>query len=113
MAAGAAAERQDDQAEEWAVTTGKVPTGAKRPQPKGGSRKGRPNKVTRELRDMILGALDAAGGEAYLVERATDARTASAFVALLGKCLPKDVKLEATVTLTDLLKQAAARRGQP
>lgn len=32
----------------------------------GGSRKGRPNKETKALREMILGALDKVGGEAYL-----------------------------------------------
>ncbi|MBP9131019.1 MAG: hypothetical protein KBF50_12155 [Steroidobacteraceae bacterium] len=67
---------------------GKVPAGAKRPQPKGGSRKGKPNKVTRELRELILGALDDAGGQAYLSERARDPRTASAFLTLVGKVLP-------------------------
>jgi hypothetical protein len=63
-----------------------------RPQPKGGSRKGVPNKVTRELKDMILGALDQAGGINYLHERAADPRTASAFLSLVGKTLPLTVK---------------------
>lgn len=63
-----------------------------RPQPKGGSRKGVPNKVTRELKDMILGALDAAGGVDYLQKRAQDPRTASAFLSLVGKTLPLTVK---------------------
>ena len=38
---------------------------------------------------MILNALDAAGGEQYLQEQA--AENPSAFIALLGKVLPKDV----------------------
>jgi len=32
----------------------------------GGSRKGVPNKITGDVRAMILGALDAAGGMEYL-----------------------------------------------
>jgi hypothetical protein len=57
-----------------------------------GREKGVPNKVTRELKDMILGALDQAGGIDYLHERAADPRTASAFLSLVGKTLPLTVK---------------------
>ena len=70
------------------AVTGTVP---KKSQPKGGSRKGVPNKVTKELKDMILGALDQSGGVDYLQERANDPRTASAFLTLLGKVLPMQV----------------------
>jgi hypothetical protein len=58
----------------------------------GGSRKGAPNKVTAELKDMILGALQNAGGIDYLTERAQDPKTASAFLTLVGKTLPMTVK---------------------
>lgn len=64
---------------------------------KGGKRagagrpKGSQNKATRELKDMILGALDSAGGVEYLQRRAEDPRTASAFLALVGKVLPMTV----------------------
>lgn len=68
--------------------TGTLP---KKSQPKGGSRKGIPNKVTAELKTMILGALDESGGVAYLKKRANDPRTASAFLTLLGKVLPLQV----------------------
>ena len=71
------------------MENGKVPK--KRPQPKGGSRKGVPNKVTAELKLMILEALDGAGGVDYLQERANDPRTASAFLSLVGKVLPMTV----------------------
>jgi hypothetical protein len=64
----------------------------KRKQPPGGSRKGKPNKVTAELKDMILEALSSAGGVDYLTERAMDPRTASAFLTLVGKTLPMTVK---------------------
>ena len=50
-----------------------------------------PNKATKELKEMILSALDGAGGVEYLVERANDPRTASAFIALVGKVLPMTI----------------------
>lgn len=56
-----------------------------------GRPKGAPNKVTAELKDMILSALDESGGVEYLVERARDPRTASAFLTLVGKVLPMQV----------------------
>ena len=40
---------------------------------------------------MILAALDDSGGVEYLVERANDPRTASAFLSLVGKVLPMNV----------------------
>ncbi len=70
------------------MSSGTVPKKS-RPQPKGGSRKGIPNKVTTELRTMILNALDSAGGEAYLVTQAK--KNPRAFLALLGKVLPMQV----------------------
>ena len=57
-----------------------------------GRPKGTPNKVTRELKEMILGALDSAGGEAYLAEQAE--KNPSAFMTLIGKVLPMQVKAE-------------------
>lgn len=51
-----------------------------------------PNKVTKELKGMILQALDGAGGVAYLQARANDPRTASAFLSLVGKVLPMTVQ---------------------
>jgi len=57
----------------------------------GGRQKGTPNKVTRELREMVLEALDCAGGVKYLTERANDPRTASAFLSLVGKVLPMQI----------------------
>jgi hypothetical protein len=62
------------------------------PGPGPGRPKGVPNKVTAELKDMILGALDNAGGVEYLTERARDPKTASAFLTLVGKTLPMTVK---------------------
>jgi len=75
--------------------TKKVQAGARRKPPAAG--KGRPkgalNKVTRQLKDMILGALDDAGGQSYLHECALDPKTRSAFLTLLGKVLPTEQRL--------------------
>ena len=52
----------------------------------GGSRKGRPNKLTADLKEMILAALSGVGGQKYLEEQAE--RNPTAFLTLLGKVLP-------------------------
>jgi len=52
----------------------------------GGSRKGRPNKLTADLKEMILAALSGVGGQKYLEEQAQ--RNPTAFLTLLGKVLP-------------------------
>jgi hypothetical protein len=57
-----------------------------------GRPKGATNKVTRELKEMILAALDNAGGIEYLERKANDPRTASAFLTLVGKVLPMTVQ---------------------
>jgi hypothetical protein len=66
----------------------------------GGRAKGVTNKFTGQLKDMILGALDEAGGAAYLVKQAGENPTA--FLTLVGKVLPlqvnADIDLKATVT---------------
>lgn len=56
-----------------------------------GRPKGSVNKVNGEVKAMILAALDGVGGVAYLMERAEDPRTASAFMAMVGKVLPLQV----------------------
>jgi len=55
----------------------------------GGSRKGVPNKANGELKEMILGALDRAGGVKYLHEQAN--ANPSAFMSLIGRVLPMTV----------------------
>ena len=52
--------------------------------------KGVPNKVTKELKEMILGALDDAGGQRYLARQAEE--NPIAFLTLVGKVLPLSVK---------------------
>jgi hypothetical protein len=58
-------------------------------QPPGGSRKGIPNKLSADVRAMILAALDRAGGEDYLLEQAT--ANPRAFLSLVGRILPTQV----------------------
>jgi hypothetical protein len=53
------------------------------------SRKGVPNKVTKALKDMIIGALDQAGGQDYLARQAEE--SPGAFLTLVGKVLPMQV----------------------
>lgn len=50
---------------------------------------GTQNKVTKALKDMVLTALDKAGGEDYLARQA--AENPPAFMALVGKVLPLQV----------------------
>lgn len=64
--------------------------GEKRPGQ--GRPKGAANKVTKELKEMILQALDGAGGVDYLIQCASEPRTASAFLTLVGKVLPMTVQ---------------------
>lgn len=56
----------------------------------GGRQKGTPNKMTATLKEMILGALDQVGGESYLVDQSK--RNPTAFIALLGRLLPSEIK---------------------
>lgn len=59
-----------------------------------GRAKGVPNKITRDLKAMILGALDDAGGQAYLLAQAHE--NPVAFMTLIGKLIPSEVKTEHT-----------------
>ena len=63
--------------------------GEKRPGQ--GRPKGATNKVTKELKEMILEALANVGGVGYLEERANDPKTAAAFMSLVGRVLPMTV----------------------
>jgi len=66
----------------------KVEESRKRPKT-GGRTAGTPNKVTRELKETILAALDGVGGVDYLTSTAKS--HPAAFMALLGKVLPMTV----------------------
>lgn len=56
-----------------------------------GRPKGATNKVSKELKEMILTALDECGGADYLVKQANK-KNPAAFMALLGKVLPMTVQ---------------------
>lgn len=70
-----------------------------------GRPKGVQNKVTTELKGMILEALDQAGGVDYLLACANNEKTKGAFLSLIGKVLPmtiagdKDSPLHAIVRI--------------
>ena len=55
----------------------------------GGRQKGSVNKINAALKDMILHALDDAGGVDYLLKQAEENPTA--FLTLVGKVLPMTV----------------------
>lgn len=55
----------------------------------GGSRKGRPNKITRDVKEAILQAFENVGGHSYLETQAS--ANPAAFMTLLGKVLPTQV----------------------
>jgi hypothetical protein len=57
----------------------------KRPKT-GGRKKGTPNKLTADVKSMVLSALDQAGGVDYLLMQAQT--NPNAFLTLVGKVLP-------------------------
>ena len=57
-----------------------------------GRTKGVPNKATAALKDMILKALDDAGGIDYLATQAKE--TPTAFLTLVGKVLPLQANID-------------------
>ena len=63
-----------------------VQSSAKPPNAGKGRKAGVPNKFTGQLKDMILNALDQAGGDKYLLAQAHD--NPNAFLSLIGKVLP-------------------------
>ena len=73
-------------------------TGGGRKPPRAGM--GRPpgsvNKTTASMRELLLGALDEAGGQAWLAKQANE--NPQAFMQLLGKLIPADVTLAANIT---------------
>jgi hypothetical protein len=60
--------------------------GSKPGERRGGRQKGTPNRETKALRELILGALEENGGQDYLTAQAR--QNPVAFLTLLGKVLP-------------------------
>jgi len=79
-----------------------------RGKPGPGRPKGTSNRITNDVRAMVLEALDRAGGADYLLEQSRE--QPQAFMALLGKCLPRELNVAHTVTLESLLDEVHARR---
>lgn len=63
-----------------------------------GRKAGVPNKLNADIKDMIMGALQDAGGQAYLAKQAED--NPAAFMGLIGRVIPKDVKVDANGQMT-------------
>lgn len=73
----------------------------------GGRKKGTPNATTKELSQMILGALDRLGGEDWLLQSAE--QDPACFITLVGKLLPKDIRLGGGLKLQVNLVRDARR----
>lgn len=72
-----------------------------------GRKKGVPNKITRDVREMVLGALADAGGQEYLAKQAH--LNPGAFLSLVGKTLPKDIKVEGSIDHRAAVSEAVGR----
>ena len=72
--------------------TEKKTAGIGKGTPGPGRPKGVPNKASKELKEMILEALDGVGGVEYLERKANDPKTAGAFLSLIGKVLPMTIQ---------------------
>jgi hypothetical protein len=68
-----------------------------------GRPKGTPNKITADIRAMIEGALQDAGGREYLARQAI--ANPPAFMVLVGKILPNAVAVSGEITI-ELVKFA-------
>lgn len=79
-----------------------MPRGAAKGERRGGRSKGTPNKINADLKNMILGALNKQGGEAYLVRQS--AENPVAFMSLLGRVLPMTVQGDAENPLKTVLE---------
>jgi hypothetical protein len=66
-----------------------APKGTRPPAAGKGRPKGARNKLSRDVKEMILGALSAAGGQKYLEQQAK--ANPVAFMTLVGKVLPLQV----------------------
>lgn len=60
------------------------------PNLKGGSRKGIPNKVATDVKEMVLKALENVGGVQYLTEQASE--NPKAFLSLLARIIPTQIQ---------------------
>jgi hypothetical protein len=75
-----------------------------------GKPKGAQAKITVDVKNMVHQALHNAGGVDYLTAQAE--ANPKAFMALVGKTLPKEMSIELQVASRDLLEKINARRQQ-
>ncbi len=76
-------------------------------KPGPGRPKGVPNKTTTAVKDMILAALDKAGGMEYLLRQASENPTA--FLRLVGKIIPLTVGGDKDNPLLAVIEQRIVR----
>lgn len=88
--------------------TGENLIGKGKPGP--GRPKGQPNKQTAAIKDMIVQALDKAGGVDYLLTQAED--NPNAFLSLVGKVLPLQVSGDPENPLKHIHEILLVARGQ-
>jgi hypothetical protein len=74
-----------------------------------GRTRGVPNKITREVKEMVLEALEHAGGAEYLYMQAFN--NPKAFLSLVGRIVPLqvDANVDLRVTLSERLQRARER----
>ena len=73
-----------DDSKKQASTAKRLPPNAGK-----GRKKGVPNKITASVKEMILAALDAVGGQRYLEDQAK--QNPQAFMSLLGRIIPSEI----------------------
>ncbi len=82
--------------------------------PGSGRKPGVPNKFTRDIKEALIQAANAAGGAealvGYLKQQA--AENPRAFLALLGKVIPLQIEANVGLTLEALVLEAARRREE-
>lgn len=76
----------------------------------GGRQKGTPNKFNAEVRDMVLAALNEVGGVKYLKTSAKE--NPAAFLALVGKLMPRPVELSGEVKSPPLVNRIVLVAGK-
>ena len=75
-------------------------------QPGPGRPKGCPNKIRKEIAELVRDVIELAGEEKYLLARAK--KNPNAFLALVAKLMPTNIKAEVEVTGDRASRLAAA-----
>lgn len=75
-----------------------------------GRPKGSPNKLTADIKGMIVAALNAAGGQQYLESQAKENPTA--FLTLIGKVLPMTVAGDPNQPMRLIVETGVPRAGR-